>query len=593
MRKLNTKKKILTLEDLYDFYFKQNKSITFSSKESGYQLSVQVPASFETDKNENQDDTLLFGTTKLFHIGRNRNKSSVTEEAAKKAMKTIAYKPLLANFCEIDGVKDFTSHDMVIDEDGNVEYLERQIGCFTADEPYMEYDEIHQKTYVYAKVAIPREYTDAVSIIERKNGTKISVELLVNELSYNSAEKVLELTDVIVQGATCLGKNPDTGEDVGEGMEGARLDIADFSKDNNSIMNYVDQNNFNSKLIDTLERLNTTLSEFNNKSQEINNAQNFSNNEKEGGSESVTKLEELLSKYNKTVDELDFEIEGLSDEELEAKFAEVFDDNSEEGAKGTDDGEGSEGEGIEDPVVNNEEDPISEGNEDPESDPAEPTGEFEENPVNDNPENPKFSKTFELSMEDIRSALYQLLEPVEQANNDWYWIVQTYDNRFIYQGCMGDYYCQKYTKDGNNVAFDGERYPVFAEFVTESEKVELDRMRSNYSSIQEELNKYKEAETNVAKEEILSDEAYAEFIETEEFKAIREKFDEYSIDEIKTACELAFAKLVKAKGNFSYAENKDKKDKKVNKIGINSSFEKNEDNNDPYGDYFKSLSARY
>ena len=77
----------------------------------------------------------------------------------------------------------------------------------------------------------------------------------------------------------------------------------------------------------------------------------------------------------------------------------------------------------------------------------------------------------------------------------------------------------------------------------------------------------------------------AEFIETEEFKAIRKKFDEYSVDGMKTACELAFAKLVKAKGNFSYSENKDKK---VNKIGINASFEKT-DNNEPYGDYFKSL----
>ena len=201
-------------------------------------------------------------------------------------------------------------------------------------------------------------------------------------------------------------------------MINSRLDIKDFSRNNNSIIDFSDEEH--SKLIETLERLNTTLSTLSNFN--IDGKQNFSNNEKEGGSESVTKLEELLSKYNKTVDELDFEIEGLSDEELETKFAEAFDDNSgEEGTEGTDNGESSEGEGTDNSIVNNGEDPASEGEENPEANTAEFTGEFTENPVNDNSETPKFSKTFELSHEDIRSALYQLLMPYEEADNDWYW----------------------------------------------------------------------------------------------------------------------------------------------------------------------------
>ena len=223
-------KKILTLDNLVNFC-KNEKFYSFNAKDTGYQLAVQVPSKFEISS-DYEDNTLLFCNVRLFHIGENRNKSSVTKEAATKSLSTIAYKPLLANFCEIDGVKDFTAHDMEIDEDGNVVYLEKQIGCFTADSPEIRYDEEEEKEFVFARVAIPREYTDACGIIERKNGTKVSVELLINEMSYSVEKQVLELNDIIVSGATCLGKNPETGEDVNEGMKGARLDIEDFSNKN-------------------------------------------------------------------------------------------------------------------------------------------------------------------------------------------------------------------------------------------------------------------------------------------------------------------------------------------------------------------------
>ena len=72
-------KKLLTLEDLVKFCKEQEFS-NFSSKETGYQLSVQVPATFEVENAKYQDDTLLFGKVKLFHVGPNRNGSSVTKK---------------------------------------------------------------------------------------------------------------------------------------------------------------------------------------------------------------------------------------------------------------------------------------------------------------------------------------------------------------------------------------------------------------------------------------------------------------------------------------------------------------------------------
>lgn len=533
---MNKNKKILTLEDLENFYSKYKRSIHFSAKKSGYQLAVQIPATFEIDE-EYEDDTLLFCKSRMFHIGKNRNKSNVTEDAAKKAMKTMAYKPLLANFAEFEdenGNKfiDFTSHDMIIEND-SIKYLEHQIGCITADEPWLE--EYEGKTYVCGYLAIPRDYTDAVSVIERKNGTKVSVELLINELTYDAKEKAMLLTDVIVSGLTCLGRNPETGEEVQEGMLNSRLDIKDFSEKNNSLFYNLDEEE-HSKLIETLEKLNTTLSSISNF-----NIDDASASIKDYGKEENNNVEDnkLL---NEEVTEETTVTEAESTEETtvvnEVEETETVEENPE--------------------VVEDEEAEVE--TEEGSSEETDDAGEAETFEVVEEINN--FSKTFELSHEDIRSALYSLLAPYEESSNDWYWIVEVYDDHFVYQGLMGNYWGQKYTKDGDIVAFDGERYELYSEFVTASEKAELESMRSNYSSIQAELNTYKEVEEKADKMSIFEDESYSNYLETDEFKELMsdESIKKFSKDELQEKADAALGKLVKKTGTF--AINPEKKEEK-------------------------------
>ena len=62
------KKKLLTLEDLVKFC-KAQKLFSFNSKESGYQICVQIPADFA--KKETESSSLLFADIKAFHTGRN------------------------------------------------------------------------------------------------------------------------------------------------------------------------------------------------------------------------------------------------------------------------------------------------------------------------------------------------------------------------------------------------------------------------------------------------------------------------------------------------------------------------------------------
>lgn len=553
-------KKLLTLDDLYRFYSTKKKSMKFDSSKSGEPIVVQVEGKMTFEQDETTEG-LTAVTLQACHTEKNLNSSSISFDTMQnKMLPTFKNRPILGYIHDVNGEPQFYGHNMHIDEETDeLIYDEVAVGIIPeTNNARLEYDSKEDRYNVIVDGYIFNDYTKATQILEREQECSVSVEIAVKTMSYDVKSKVLNIEDGYFSGVTILGMD-ENGNKIRPGMANSNIKLKDFAESNNSIFSDMTDEE-HSKLIETLERLNTTLSTLSNFN--IDGTQNFSNNEKEGGSESVTKLEELLSKYNKTVDELDFETEGLSDEELEAKFAEAFEDNSEgEGAEGADNGEGSEGEGTNDPVVNNGEDPVSEGNENPKT---EPTGEFSENPVNENPESPKFSKTFELSMEDIRSALYQLLEPVEQANNDWYWIVQTYDNRFIYQGCMGDYYCQKYTKDGNNIAFDGERYPVFAEFVTESEKAELDRMRSNYSSIEAELNKYKEAEDIADKMTVFNDESYSNYLETDEFKELmsEETVKKFTKEELQEKADAALGKLVKKNKTFAFsAEKKDEKKK--------------------------------
>lgn len=581
-RKVNrpTKKKLLTIDDLYSFYLEQNKTCKFSSEESGYQLSVQVPAYFEVSDEE--DDTLLFCTVKLMHSGENRNHSNVTDEALTKAAKGLAYKPILANFMEYtdeetgETLKDFTSHDMVINDDGTATYLEKQVGCFTADEPYFEIEEETGHNFLYGICAIPREYTDTCSIIERKNGTKISVELAVNSMEFDASKKVLNLTDVIILGATLLGKDPKTLKDVGEGMKNARLDIADFSTKNNSI--FADYKNQMIELQERLEKLETAC--FN---KDQNNGQN--NTEEGGNNKDMDKFNELLSKYGKTAEDIDFEIEGLTDEELEAKFEEVFgekkpeeDDNSDD--NGSDGEPSDEGEGISDTEDDTDtgvkEDNACGGG----SGSTKKKKKNAEEPVDD------MVRTFTVSHEDIRYALYNLLDTVSMDDNDWYCITSVFDDYFVYESWNGGkIFGQKYTKENDNVAFDGDRYELFREYITAEEKTQLDDMRSNYSSIVDELNTYKSAEIYADKMTVFEDEAYADYLETDEFKALMsdESVNQYSKEELAEKADATLGKLVKKNKTFSFASTETKK--RVNRVAFNAE-KQTEETYKPYGDLF-------
>lgn len=541
-------RQILTLDNLYQFYLQKNETIAFSSKEAGKPIVVKTNGFFEADDDDMPG--MLKLKLKVCHTQTNRNGSHISTENMEKAMPTLKYRPILAYIHELeDGTKDFYAHNIEIveNEDGesDINYIESQVGCFTADEPWLEYDKDMDKTYVIAYAVIPEVYTEAADIIRRKNGTKVSCELVIDELSYNAKEKYLDLTSFYFGGCTLLGCDEE-GNEIGEGMLGARADISDFCHEEPKFT-------YAEKMIEVLDKLNTTLSNFN------------KDTIQKGGNE-MNKFEELLEKYGKTVEDIDFEYSDMTDEELEAKFAELFDGEGDSGeaTSGSDNGETSTSDAEGGVDSGDDTDPVSGGSNEPTVDPVAAASEDDEDDNDDDGEvdvdddatlpKKKIEKhelRYELSHDDIRYALYNLLNALSDDGYCTAWIAEVYDDKFIYEDyAEGKCYRQKYSKDGDNVELNGEPIEVFSEWLSKEEKEALDVLKADYATLKSFKENYDAAQVKAEKDAILDSAEYAEIKDSDEFKALIADADKYSVEELKVKADLLFAASMKQKLNF-------------------------------------------
>lgn len=518
------KHRILTLEQLAEFC--RSKGISrFDANETGSLICVQIPAEFE--QIDTNSESMLYAVVKMMHTGRNRNGSNLTLEAAKKCLNGIKYKPILANFIEYeeDGkmVTDFTSHDMEINEDGDCVYIEHQVGCFTVQKPYIEHDDESDRDYVYAYAAIPREYTPTAEIIERKNGTKVSVELGVSQMSYDAKNRELMLEEVEVLGCTLLGKREnEDGEivDVNEGMEGARLDIKDF--------NFDPEVNMNPELLDILHN------------EEIIIDKNHGKEENTLMKDKVVITEdESLDTTENTVEESQ-----LMDTD-EVDTPEVVCEDEPDNV--------DESDNADEPIETSEEVEQTEESATEESDGAEE--EFSGEQTN----NISYSvngHNFEVSLNDIQRALFELVnDTYSEQDNALYSVIVYAESKTI---VMVDYwtdtaYRQSYKVRKNEYSLVGDRVRVHSIWMTDDEESEWDKMKSNYSSAMDKLQKHEE---EPLKMEILNSADYEKIADAEEFislKDIKNHFD-LSIGEVREKADAIILAYAKG-GKIDFSEN--------------------------------------
>ena len=539
------RRKFFTVEDLIS-YCEAKKVYNFSAKESGEPIVVQSIQDFSDAEIEESDDGKLYAKVRVCHTLLNRNNSYISEESMVEAMPTLKYSPLLGTIHQLDdGTWDFHAHDMHTekDDDGNeyTVYDERQIGTFTADKPYLEYDKKKDKTYVVAKVAIPTEYTRAAEIIKEKGGTKVSCELLIYDCSFNSKEHYLQLDHFRFNGCACLGSEKD-GKEIGEGMEGSFLSLEDFSEDNNSYLKFIENK---------LNAMQSTLDNLNARFDTENDMKGGTELKKENFEEEVTETEEVTD-TEESEDEVTVvkESEEKSDDELE------IDDDSDDV---TDDAQ------------------------------------TEDDSENDNTVEYSFVsngevKKFAVSLQDKIYAIQDLVNATYAESDNTYYGVTVYDDYVIMQDWWnGRYFKQSYDENEDSYSLTGDRVEVYVEFVTSDEQKELDEMRANYSSISEKLAKYEEAEELEDKATVFQDEAYADYLDTEEFKSLmsEETLKKFSKEELKEKADAAYGRAVKMNKNFAADTKVEVAKKKKKTVTIFSDADTSEDS--VYGDYFKSV----
>lgn len=504
------KRKLLTLKDLHDYYSSTKKNAHFSATNEDSRLFVQVDGKLKFSK-DNSKEGLLPVNLWACHDQDNLNGSQIFTEDLKTALPSFSNRPILAYIYKDDnGDYQFRDHAMHIDEEeGELVFDEVPVGVVpeSCDAHLEEGD--NGKNYVVVNGYIYEDYNKAKDILERDGECDVSVELSIDELEYDSEADLLTIKVFYFSGVTILGVYED-GEKVNPAMPGSHISIADFSKKNNSV--------FHAEVMKKLEELEQKV-------------QALSINSKEGGNTTMKfsdkKLKELLEKYSVSENDLTFKLEDIeSDEALESAFAAQFSTPSEEGK----------------PEDNT------------------PNAKTIEMSVKIG----EVVKQFAKSLSDEIYALNDLVNTTYAEDGTWYYC-EVYDGgtaktRYVIMCDMfgTKAYKQSFTVKDGVYTLKGEREEVFSEWLTQSEKDQLESIRNNYSVMEKnleaankELDLYKAEPEKI---EILNSEDYKQIAETTEFTELKKR-DTYfamSVEDVKAKADAILLAAAKAgKINFS------------------------------------------
>ena len=557
-------KRIMTVDELYAFCLK-NKFSKFDSKEFGKELVVEMPANFA--KSDDNTDKMTEGLTpfisRAFHDHINLNKSEIKEQDFKDNLPSSNLRPILAHIVkdEKTGELDFGSHDShvekvtEIDEDGKeftvekVVYDEQPIGVIDGSKTSIEYDEEAKVNRAILHGYLYNEYCqDAIDILNRRGTVDCSVELVIRQMSMDGKTKSLVLNDFYVAGLTLLSAKTKPG------MAGSNFKIEDFSLESKTF-------DFEKQLIEMQAKLNELEARFN-----INNSM-------KGGKATVE------IKDNKNFEEVT-ETEKVTETEATTDEVTVSEEESEKTVDKTSEENSVEEKEIDEVTTEEVEESVDEDTEVKEDNACGGGGSGSKKKKKNSSEESQTnttvecsytvngeSKKFAVSLQEKIYAIQDLVNVTYAEADNTYYGVSVYEDYVVMcDYWSGRYFKQSYTSENDNYSLVGDRIEVFAEFVTADEQSKLDDMRSNYSSIVEELNTYKSAEVYADKMTVFDDEAYADYLETDEFKSLMsdESINQYSKEELAEKADATLGKLVKKNRAFSYSENNEKKSNKVN-----------------------------
>lgn len=548
---------LISIDAFYDYLVNKGSNLKFSKDDFGGSfVAVGLEGSLSFNKDTDKDG-LVKAHLKAAHVGKNRNRSQITYSSMKKNLKSIKNRPILAYIhqLEIDGEQKnvFGWHAMHEGENGEIVYDEIPVGHVPTDaKPELVYDADKDKEYIETDAYLYEGYTKAPEILMDADGQcPVSVEIDVYDFSYDAKEKILNIDDFVFKGITILGYYED-GSTVEPAMEGANISLLNFNVDKTTFE--IDQNSM------------------------------------KGGKDDMGLFEQLLEQYNVTAEDITFEHDNLTDEELKAKFEEMFgnaeadptpesnfEDNPESGDEGA---EGDDSEGEAEPEE-------SETDPEPEVDEGEDGAQDDDEPVKKIDNSIAYSvngKEFAVSLNDKIYALSTLVNDAYSEADNTYYNVIVYDKELVMVDIWaGSAYRQSYGERAGVFSLKGDRIPVHAIYVTDTEEAEIENMRSKYSAMSDELAKYQQAEEDSRKEAIINSEDWNDISGSAEFAEIKAKASEYSADEIQAKCDALLLSYAKSNSKKTHVA----KDTNQHKFSLFRVPEgKSADSNKRYGNLF-------
>lgn len=476
-----------------------------------------------------QNPSFDIARLRIAYTGKNRNNTFISKESFEKAIPTMFNCPVVANYMRKQD--EIGSHDgeFVKTKDGEVKYVNvtQPVGLIpeSAQWNWEEVDDngvMHQ--YLCSDVLLWKRQ-EAYEKIKDNGITSQSMEIEVTD--GKMLDDYYAINDFRFTAFCLLG----TAEPCFEGA---------------ALFTFSEQEDFKQQYREMLK--------------EFKLAYAGEDTTKEG---KENLLSTLLEKYSVTLEDLTFEVEGLSDEELESKFAEVFDDG---GDDDTDDTAGEDepaeepeaepapaSEEPDEPSPQSDDDEEEDKEEEEEEEPTEPTDDDDD--VEGSPA--RKPQEFGLSSQ-ISSTLREEVMKMETLEDDWgaharYYMIDFDESASeVYFEDATDWklYGCTYDVDGDAVSINLDQIKRKKYAIVDFEGGENDI--ANYSALQsfmesvnpigvdaEEFARLQKFEADILKKEredvekALFERFDAELADIEEYKTLKTNASNYSVEELR------------------------------------------------------------
>ena len=494
---------------------------------------------------EKLNENFLKAKCYVLSLGKNANKSHFSKENVDRAYPSLAYAPVIGHLMVDDnGVYHLGGHDYHLDM--NDLKLKSQCVPFGVAVPSESpvYEDVTEEngnvsTYLTCEVIIwigrypelaDAFYSDSVF-------TNQSMEIFYsNSAPLKDDPTYTDIIDFSFDALCMLQKSDDDKFNVTPCFPSASIVPITYS---------IDKNEFSSLMGELKEELSLYFSK--------------NNSDEKGGKVNLDEKLEILQKFNKTIEDLDFSIDDMSVEDLSAKMEELFGEKEQK---------------------------------------AEPIA---------------FSATYKEKRQALQNALDPIIVKDAEGNyvEETYFYIEDFSDEYVFvekdHWTANDYDCKygrfAYTFDEatRTATISSEFEEMVKVWLTLDEKAKVDEERANYetkySDLEKEFSDYKaehsflDSEFNVLKEykenkeveerKCAEDALFADYEETigetEEFKSLKEKASEFSLDALKKEC-LCIV------GMYSMT-NKTKETNKSDSLKFSLEPETSED--EPYGGLMK------